>query len=338
VRKLLIVAYLILNIFGLFLFVPKQIVLADSCTATYSPTTLTETQPIKVTVQHANKKYAYNVWIKLQNSNGNNIIPNNGDGDISGPDDNQTRVYTFSSVKAGTYDLAVVEIQGTQTPDCLRTTIFVTSSGTTGTNSTGALCWSVVPGKGGGRNCYNTCESNNKSVGTYASKETCEQNISGQEGDSCTPSKLGSCISGTECRLTFGDNGICVSNSSASRDKTEVKCVRDVIHILNKDGTPKVDVPTCKDVYTGLGIAFATGPIDFISSLFRLLLGVSGGIAIILIIISGYRLMTSQGNPEQVQGAREMLTSAIVGLLFIIFSFVILQIIGVSILQIPNFK
>lgn len=97
------------------------------------------------------------------------------------------------------------------------------------------------------------------------------------------------------------------------------------------------DGKQCLQVDTAIG-ALKTDPTNFVASIFSLLLGISGGIALILIIISGYRLMSSQGNPEQVQGAREMLTSAIVGLLFIIFSFVILQIIGVTILHIPGFK
>lgn len=100
---------------------------------------------------------------------------------------------------------------------------------------------------------------------------------------------------------------------------------------------PKGEVIKCAAVETALG-PIETDPAGFIKSIFSLLLGVSGGIAVILIIVSGYRLMASQGNPEQVQGAREMLTSAIVGLLFIIFSFVILQVIGVDILKIPGFS
>lgn len=71
-----------------------------------------------------------------------------------------------------------------------------------------------------------------------------------------------------------------------------------------------------------------------VTGIFKILLLLGGTIALILIIISGYRLMTSRGNPEHVQGAREQLTAAIVGLLFIIFSFVILQFIGVDILGI----
>lgn len=115
---------------------------------------------------------------------------------------------------------------------------------------------------------------------------------------------------------------------------------------LDKDGkkietlkTPQLagEIVTCTRVKTAVG-SIGTDPAEFIKSIFSLLLGVAGGIAVILIIISGYKLMASQGNPEKVQGAREMLTSAIVGLLFIIFSFVILQVIGVDILKIPGFS
>jgi len=70
---------------------------------------------------------------------------------------------------------------------------------------------------------------------------------------------------------------------------------------------------------------------------FGIVLGLSGGIALIMIIISGYKFMISQGNPEALKDAQEQLTSAIVGLLFIILSFVILRVIGIDILGIPNF-
>lgn len=46
--------------------------------------------------------------------------------------------------------------------------------------------------------------------------------------------------------------------------------------------------------------------------------------------------MTSQGDHEKVKEAREILTSAIIGLLFLIFSLVILEVIGVDLLHIPG--
>ena len=93
----------------------------------------------------------------------------------------------------------------------------------------------------------------------------------------------------------------------------------------------------CTKVDTGLGISIGTDPKSIIQAIFSLVLSVSGGIALLLIIISGYRVLSSQGNPEALKGAREQLTAAIVGLLFIILSLVILQVIGVDILHIPGF-
>ena len=104
---------------------------------------------------------------------------------------------------------------------------------------------------------------------------------------------------------------------------------------------PKYNDPDFKErkciaVNTAIG-DISTDPQGFVRSIFSIVLGLAGGIALILIILSGYKMMASQGNPEALQASREQLISAIIGLLFIIFSFVILQVIGVDILRIPGF-
>ena len=91
----------------------------------------------------------------------------------------------------------------------------------------------------------------------------------------------------------------------------------------------------CATVNTALG-PISTSPGGLVGSIMAILLSLAGGVAILLIIAAGYQLVTSQGNPEKVKAARERLTSAIVGLLFIIFSVALLQIIGISILHIPG--
>lgn len=96
------------------------------------------------------------------------------------------------------------------------------------------------------------------------------------------------------------------------------------------------DKDGCLEVNTALG-GISSDPMGFIRSVMAVLLSLSGGIALILIIMSGYKLMTSRGDPEKIQGAKDRLTSAIIGLLFIIFSLVIVEIIGVDILAIPGF-
>lgn len=78
-------------------------------------------------------------------------------------------------------------------------------------------------------------------------------------------------------------------------------------------------------------------PSDFISHFLELGIGIGGGIAFLLILVSGFQTMTSAGNPEKLHAAKELLGGAISGLLLIIFSIFILKIIGVDILGIPGF-
>ena len=92
----------------------------------------------------------------------------------------------------------------------------------------------------------------------------------------------------------------------------------------------------CKAVETALG-KIPVDPIGFIMKLFTLGLTFAGLGALILIIVSGYRILMSRGNPDTIKNARETLTSAIVGLIFLVFSIVILSVIAGDILKIPGF-
>ncbi len=91
----------------------------------------------------------------------------------------------------------------------------------------------------------------------------------------------------------------------------------------------------CTAIDTAIG-TINTTPQGFIGTLFSFILTIAGTGALVLIIYSGYVFITSRGDKERIAAARETLTSAIVGLLFIIFSIVILETIGVDILQIPG--
>ena len=74
-----------------------------------------------------------------------------------------------------------------------------------------------------------------------------------------------------------------------------------------------------------------------IAAIIKIGMIIAGAIVLIMILIGSFMLSTSQGDPKRTQEAREMITSAIIGLLFIIFSITILQFIGVSVLKIPGF-
>ena len=76
---------------------------------------------------------------------------------------------------------------------------------------------------------------------------------------------------------------------------------------------------------------------DFLSFILKWAVGIGGGIAFLLIIYAGFMIMTSAGNPERLKAGQELLTSAISGLILLIFSVVILKIIGVDILGLCKF-
>ncbi len=63
-------------------------------------------------------------------------------------------------------------------------------------------------------------------------------------------------------------------------------------------------------------------------------IGIGGGIAFLLIVYAGFMIMSSSGNPERLKAGQELLTSAIGGLILLIFSIFILRVIGVNILGI----
>lgn len=54
----------------------------------------------------------------------------------------------------------------------------------------------------------------------------------------------------------------------------------------------------------------------------------AGVVAVFLIIISGYKFISSGGDAKQVEGARQTLTYAIIGLLVVFLSFFIINIIS----------
>lgn len=90
-------------------------------------------------------------------------------------------------------------------------------------------------------------------------------------------------------------------------------------------------------ISTQIGCVDASGVGGFVGSLMRLSTNIAGGIAFLLILFSGFQILTSAGNPERLNAGKELLSSAIAGLLLIIFAVFLLKVIGVDILCIPGF-
>lgn len=66
----------------------------------------------------------------------------------------------------------------------------------------------------------------------------------------------------------------------------------------------------------------------FLEFLYKLLLPLAIGVlGIPLVIINGYKIMTSQGDPAKTKEGKEGLTAAVIGIIFLASSLVILNII-----------
>jgi hypothetical protein len=76
-------------------------------------------------------------------------------------------------------------------------------------------------------------------------------------------------------------------------------------------------------------------PLRFVPFITSWAIGIAGGIAFLLMLYAGFTIITSSGDPQRLQGGKELLTAAISGLLLIIFSIFILRVIGIQILAIP---
>lgn len=105
-------------------------------------------------------------------------------------------------------------------------------------------------------------------------------------------------------------------------------------------GTPQYDA--CFSCFNSQGVWTAVGcipsePENVIRVVITIGLALGGGVVLIMILVGSFMLSVSQGDPNKTKEAKEIISSAIIGLLFVIFSVTLLQFIGVSVLQIPGF-
>ncbi len=95
---------------------------------------------------------------------------------------------------------------------------------------------------------------------------------------------------------------------------------------------------TGKAQKSGDGVQTAIGCIpinvlDRLTSFFLVwLLGIGGGFTFFMFLLAGFKILTSSGEPAKLTEGKSLLTSAVSGLILIIFSIFLLRVIGVNIL------
>lgn len=113
---------------------------------------------------------------------------------------------------------------------------------------------------------------------------------------------------------------------------------KSVFFLLLAQGTISPFPPSCpqNQVMTQVG-CLPKDPILFISSFYGIGLGLIGGVALLFIIIGGYTILTSRGNPNQVNVGKSYIFYSILGLLLAIFGYVFIEVFLIDILQLPGF-
>ncbi len=146
-------------------------------------------------------------------------------------------------------------------------------------------------------------------------------------------------LSSVACAPDFCNNPVACATSDQS--SCERRAGQDCI--LCVDPPPPIPFPgegggadnLCgggESIDTAIGCIPVGDTGSFAGWILRWAIGIAGGIAFILIIFAGFMISTSAGDPKRLQAGRELLTSAIAGLLLVIFATFILRLIGVDIL------
>lgn len=93
--------------------------------------------------------------------------------------------------------------------------------------------------------------------------------------------------------------------------------------------------PSCQP--TDLGCIPTDDPVEFTSRVYGIGLGFIGGVALLFIILGGYQILSSQGDPEKLRKGKNMIFYAVIGIVLAVLGFGFYQIIGADILRIPGF-
>jgi hypothetical protein len=161
----------------------------------------------------------------------------------------------------------------------------------------------------------------------------CQEGEPPGEGEACT----NICASGYRCGpaktcvIDTAYKGVLPFEICAAAGSFKEQCLKCM-------GTMDPDNPANQKVdkiWTGIG-CISTDPKDFAVQFLQLAIGIAGGIALLLMVYGSFLVSTSAGDPKKSEEGKEIITGTIAGLLFIIFSAILLRLIGVEILSIPG--
>jgi Type IV secretion system pilin len=210
-----------------------------------------------------------------------------------------------------------------------------------------AVCNAITNAPDCNASINNTCLSNLPVQPVY-----CYECGAGSNGAACNP------VSPTDPNCLYRGatqdeaHNACLANCKGSIPPTYMySCINNKC-VIDPNGTnpstdcckvnnPGMDVRCPGDntgINTAIGCIHVLGtPETFLADILKWAVGIGGGLAFLLILYAGFMIMTAAGNPDRLKAGQELLTSAISGLILLIFSIFILKFIGIDILGLCNF-
>lgn len=143
----------------------------------------------------------------------------------------------------------------------------------------------------------------------------------------------------------YGTAKILVKDTVVEKPRIESHTLANFISLGSTSSAAGIgcDPQTGQSQQNATGVQTAVGcvptePKALIEAFFRVAALAGGGITLLLMVFASFQMITSAGNPETLKKAQEQFSAAVIGLLFIIFAVLLLQIIGLDLLGIPGFK
>lgn len=175
------------------------------------------------------------------------------------------------------------------------------------------------------------------------------------QGTDCQPqvAPLSRIDSATSCNLGFypssADMDTCTctkkrveipitqpdSNYTATCSADNTSCTKGSGIQCNTSNGTRVDTGG-DGIMTAIG-CIPTQPQKLVEGLLRYGTFAAGGVAFVLMLLASIQMITAEGNPNTIKSSQEKFYSAIIGLLLIIFSVLLMQVIGVDLLGLKGF-
>lgn len=173
-----------------------------------------------------------------------------------------------------------------------------------------------------GGNCLPTSPPNCE----YATLTDCQNSNNPSQDYICGPGFVCTPVAASHCTA---NPGTCMSNA---------ECLNNCA-LANPGTTGSPFCPVGSNPRGGVSTALGCIPVEgreFFNSILRWGTAVGAGIAFLLIVYAGFLMVTSGGDPKRVAAGRELLTAALGGLILIALSVVLLNFIGLNILNLGN--